>query len=157
MKRHLLTTLLLFAAVALWAQDAVAVYQTNGQVVGYQFTEKPKVTYAGGCLVMSTKDQTVQYSLRSLRKMAFVDAESLTAISAPEHAAGGHLLFSFRQGSITVTNAEAGATIQVYNAEGKCLAEQQADAQGRCVLSTESLSRGVYVIQIGQTSYKIVK
>ena len=158
MKKQLLTTLgLVVVATMAWSQDAVAVWQTNGQVVGYQFTDKPKVTYVGDCLVMSTKDNTVQYALRSLRKMAFVDAESLSAISGPRQAAGGNLLFSFRQGSIAVANAEASAKVLLYDAEGKCLAEQQADADGRCVLSTESLSRGVYVIQIGQTSYKIVK
>ena len=55
MKRQLLTALvLLFATVASWAQNAVAVYQNDGTVATFAFTEKPVVTYSGNDLVLTT-------------------------------------------------------------------------------------------------------
>ena len=140
------------------AQNAVVVYQTNGQVANYFFIEKPKVTYLGDCLIMSTTDNIVQYSLRSLRKIEFADLDDSAIIDGVRPStANKELIFSFRQSTINVANAEAGACVLLYDSEGKCLMEQSIDEQGRCELSTESLPKGVYVIQIGQTSYKIVK
>ena len=159
MKLKLLFLLVLLLTFnELRAQNAVVVYQTNGQVANYFFIEKPKVTYSGDCLIMSTTDNIVQYSLRSLRKIEFADVDDSAIIDGvrPSTANKG-LMFSFRQSTINVANAEAGACVLLYDSEGKCLMEQSIDKQGRCVLSTESLPKGVYVIQIGQTSYKIVK
>ena len=160
MMKHKLFFLLalLLMCNGLRAQNAVVIHQTNGQTVNYFFIQKPKVTYAGDCLIMSTTENTVQYSLRSLRKIEFADVDDSAIIDGiqPSTAVKG-LMFSFRQSTINVANAEAGSCVLLYDAEGKCLAEQSVDEQGRCTLSTEALPRGVYVIQIGQTSYKIVK
>lgn len=159
MKPKLLFLLaMLLMCNGLRAQNAVVVHQTNGQIVNYFFIQKPKVTYVGDCLVMSTTENIVQYSLRSLSKIEFADVDDSAIIDNVQHPTTNKgLIFSFRKGSISATNAQAGAKVLLYDTEGKCLMEKTADEQGRCTLSTETLSRGTYVIQIGQASYKIVK
>ena len=157
--RLLIATLLLAVGTSVWAQNnAVAIFQTNGQVATYLFTETPRVTYKGDCLLMSSGSGTVQYSLRNIQSVALVDASNITGIDQAVQSGGTHgVVFHFIFGRITISNAAPSEKVSVYDINGKCLVEQTADAQGRCTLSTHALLKGVYVVQIGKTSYKIVK
>ena len=149
--------LLLFTAVLLqvgaYAQDAVAVYRNNGKIEYFAFASKPKVTYQGDCLVMKLGDSVVQYSLRGLTKIAFGNA--------PTGMAGGPLsegmTFRFEKNQISITNAVSGAAVKVYNGKGMMVRLLKTDNNGRQTVSLESLPSGAYMIQIGNTSYKVLK
>ena len=70
--RKLLTTLFLVAvATVAWAQNAVAVWQQDGKVAKFGFSEKPVVTYADNNLVITTTQTTVEYPIYLLRKIRF--------------------------------------------------------------------------------------
>lgn len=158
-KRILSLVAALLCAVAMQAQNAVALYQANGQVTSYYFTEAPRISYAGDCLLMTSSAGTVQYSLRGLRKIAFAEMEEPSAVKdiKADGTPSGGLVFSFRLGQIAVSGAEPGAKATLFDLDGKQISVQAANTQGRCTLSTAALPKGVYVIQIGKTSYKFVK
>ena len=139
--------------MAAHAQNAVAVYQKNGQVVNYLFSEKPKVSYIGDCLVMTTKDQNVQYSLQNLEKMEFT--EIATGIDDATPTADSALLFSFRSGQVAVSHAQPGTKVTLFDTDGKTVSQQTVGDSGAATLSTQSLPRGTYIVQVGDTSYKI--
>ena len=153
------TLLLAVGSLTTWTQNnAVAIFQSNGQVATYLFTETPRVTYKGDCLLMTASTGTVQYSLRNIQRIALVDASNITGIDQAVQSGGTHgVVFHFLFGRITISNAAPSEKVSVYDINGKCLVEQAADAQGRCTLSTHALLKGIYVVQIGKTSYKIVK
>ena len=46
-RKFLLTLLLAVATLVANAQNAIAIYQKDGQVAKFAFTEKPVVTYSG--------------------------------------------------------------------------------------------------------------
>lgn len=113
MKRHLLTTLVLFfTAVASWAQNAVAIYQVDGQVATFAFTEKPVVTYSGNDLVLTTTKTSVQYPIYKLRKIDFdISFDDLTGIE--DARVKSDVQFSFRGGALTVRDGEPGSQVTI--------------------------------------------
>lgn len=147
----------LLALSAVHAQNAVVIHQTNGQTTNCFFTEKPRVTYLGDCLVMSTQDQNVQYSLRSLRKIEFAQVEIPTDIDSPTTAQEKAMLLGFRAGQVTVNNARPGVGVMLYDMDGKTLFGIQTDDSGHANISTSSLPKGTYILQVGEESYKIIR
>ena len=72
-KRTLLFMLLALATMTVWAQNAIAIYQKDGKVARFAFSEKPVVTYSGADLVMTTTKTSVHYPLNMLKKLIFED------------------------------------------------------------------------------------
>ena len=58
-------------------QNSIAIYQKDGQVAKFAFSEKPVVTYSGNDLVVTTTKTTVQYPVYMLQKVAFDVSDEL--------------------------------------------------------------------------------
>lgn len=156
MKRHLLTTILLFAAVALWAQKAVVVYQNDGKVATFAFTEKPVVTYSGNDLVLTTTKTSVTYPIYMLRKIDFaVSIDDLTGIDDAKVQAD--VQFSFRGGTLTVRGGEAGSQVTIYNIKGVQVGQYRLDGDGNATIPTESLGKDFYIVKSKSFTFKFRK
>ena len=93
-KRILLFVLLTIATMAVWAQSGIAIYQKNGKVARFTFSEKPVVTYSGTDMVMTTNKTSVRYPLNMLKKLVFEDEETRAmGIDAPEVKASEQFIF----------------------------------------------------------------
>ena len=156
MKRHLLTTFVLFAAVALWAQNAVAIHQADGQVATFAFTEKPVVTYSGNDLVLTTTKTSVQYPIYKLKKIDFnVSFDDLTGIKAAKEKADAQ--FRFRDGTLTVRGGEAGSHVYIYNIKGVKVGQYRLDSDGNATIPLSDLSKDFYVVKSQSFTFKFRK
>jgi hypothetical protein len=99
----------------------------------------------------------VQYSLRSLRKIEFAQVEIPTDIDSPTTAQEKAMLLGFRAGQVTVNNARPGVGVMLYDMDGKTLFGIQTDDSGHANISTSSLPKGTYILQVGEESYKIIR
>ena len=61
--RILYTFLLLAISMIAHAQNTIAIYQKDGKVAKFAFTEKPVITYADNNLVLTTSQTSVQYPI----------------------------------------------------------------------------------------------
>ena len=156
MKRHLLTALLLLAAVVLWAQKAVVVYQNDGTVATFAFTEKPVVTYSGNDLVLTTTKTSVTYPIYKLRKIDFdISFDELTGIKDAKVKAD--VQFSFRGGTLTVRGGEPGSQVIIYNIKGVQVGQYRFDGDGNATIPTESLGKDFYVVKSKSFTFKFRK
>jgi hypothetical protein len=157
MKRHLLTViLLLFATVASWAQNAVAVYQNDGTVATFAFTEKPVVTYSGNDLVLTTTKTSVSYPIYKLRKIDFdISFDDLTGIG--DAKVKSDVQFSFRGGALTVRDGEPGSQVILYNIKGVQVGQYRLDGDGNATIPTESLGKDFYVVKSKSFTFKFRK
>ena len=71
MKKQLIILLLCLPSLGMWAQNAIAVHQQDGNVVKFAFEEKPVVTYVGDFLVLTTTKTMVEYPIFLLKKISF--------------------------------------------------------------------------------------
>ena len=156
MKRYLLTAFVLFAAVALWAQNAVAIHQADGQVATFAFTEKPVVTYSGNDLVLTTTKTSVTYPIYKLRKIDFdISFDELTGIKDAKVKAD--VQFSFRGGTLTVRGGEPGSQVILYNIKGVQVGQYRLDGDGNATIPTESLGKDFYVVKSKSFTFKFRK
>ena len=134
-------------------QDAVAVYRINGQVEYFAFDGRPTITYEGDNLVMTCGGNCVQYTLKGLEKITFTTIATGIG-NLPELK---QLTFSFSDDRIDVAGAKAGEPVRIYDTTGRMVDMLYTDGEGRQTISFSLMQKGVYIIQIGNTSYKILK
>ena len=113
MNRFSLTTFfLLVFSLMTYGQNTIVVFQQDGEVAKFDFSEKPVVTYAGDNLVLTTTQTTVQYPIYMLKKISFdVDLETTDAIEQVK----ADVQFSFSGGTLTVRDGEPYSYVYIYN------------------------------------------
>ena len=151
-----LLTLLLTMAAGLWAQNAVAIHQVDGQVATFAFTEKPVVTYSGNDLVLTTTKTSVQYPIYKLKKIDFdVSIDDLTGIEDVKEKPD--VQFSFRDGSISIRGGEAGSQVYIYNIKGMKVRQYRLDSDGNATIPLSDLSKDFYVVKSKSFTFKFRK
>ncbi len=133
--------------------NAVAVYRNNGQVEYFSFAGRPKLTYRDKCLVMQYGNSYVQYTLKGLVKITFC-ADPTDVEDGPMMDG---LKFSFDNDEIRIASAKAGHPVRLYNLKGQCVKMLSVDGNGNVTVTLESLPPGVYIIQIEDITYKVLR
>ena len=150
----LLLFLLHSFALGMMAQNAVEIYQIDGKVTTFAFSEKPVVTYSGSDLVMTTTKTTVQYPIYLLKKISFDveldDADVVKDVKADEQ-------FSFRGGTITVMGGEPNSQVYIFNIQGMKAGQYKLDDQGNASIPVSGLASGIYVLKTKRFSFKFRK
>ncbi len=158
MKTRLITLslLLTFSITAMWAQNAVAIHQVDGQVATFAFTEKPVVTYSGNNLVLTTTNTSVQYPIYMLKKIDFdVSFDDLTGIESVEKKADAQ--FRFQDGMISVVGGESGSQVFLYSMSGTKVGQYRLDGSGHIDIPVQHLSKGIYIIRTKHFTFKFRK
>ena len=156
--RKLFTLLLLWlTAAGAWAQNAIVVYQKDGKVARFAFTENPVVTYSAGELVMTTNKTSVQYPINRLLKIYFDVPAAPDGIKDVETSRSEDVQFAFRDGALVVSGGEAGAIVNLYRLDGVSAGQFRLDGNGSVTIPTGSLSKGVYIVKTNQVSFKFRK
>lgn len=152
----LLLSLLLSFALGMRAQNAVSIYQIDGKVSTFAFSEKPVVTYSGNDLVMSTTKTTVQYPIYLLSKLDFGDVmANLTVIDDVVISEGPS--FSFSGKTITIRGGEPKSHVSLYHLNGMKAGDYRLDDQGCATIPVSGLSRDFYVVKTKHLTFKFRK
>ena len=150
----LLLFLLHSFALGMIAQNAVEIYQVDGKVSTFAFSEKPVVTYSGSDLVMTTTKTTVQYPIYLLKKISFDveldDADVVKDVKADEQ-------FSFRGGTFTDLGGEPNSQVYIFNIQGMKAGQYKLDDQGNATIPVSGLVTGIYVLKTKRFSFKFRK
>jgi len=152
----LLLFLLLIAGTMTFAQNAIAVYQKDGQVAKFNFTEKPVVTYSGSDLVLTTTKTTVNYPIYMLKKIAFDVEDLITDIDEPPLKTEAK--FSFQGEKIAISGGEAGTPVYLYDVSGKKVGEYRLDNNGCATIPVQGLGKNhLHIIKTKSISFKFRK
>ena len=64
---------------------------------------------------------------------------------------------TFDGGVLVISQLKANATVGIYTTDGRLLQQLKARRSGSYRLSLSQLTPGVYIVKVGNTSYKIMK
>lgn len=146
--------LLVLMAVGARAQNSIAIYQKDGQVAKFAFTEKPIVTYSGSDLVLTTIKTSVLYPIYMLQKVAF-DVDDI--IDGIEEVKIPQTLFSFRDGTLTIRDGEAGSVVSLYTINGVMVEQYRLNNDGTVTIPLYNLGKDIYIVKTKHVSFKFRK
>jgi len=148
--------LLTIATMAVWAQNAIAIYQKDGKVARFAFSEKPVVTYSGADLVMTTTKTSVHYPLNMLKKLIFED-ELTEAVNIEALEVKSSVQFSFKGGALSIKGGEPQSSVNLFNIKGMSVGQYRLDIDGSVEIPTQSLDSDIYVVKTSSVSFKFRK
>ena len=148
--------LMLAAYVTMWAQDAVVIYQKNGKVARFSFTDKPVVTYTATDLVLTSTRKTVHYPINMLQKLVFEDEQTRAVdIQAVEEKSVEQ--FRFEGESLSIKGGVPQSYVYIFNVEGMKVGQYRLDSDGNAEISTQSLGKDLYIVKTNNVSFKFLK
>lgn len=144
--------LALCCAGGMQAQKLV-VWRTDGRKISYDLAERPKTFFTGNSVEIRTVYVTVTYPLQSVQKYTFGDLAN--AVQSPLD--NQQTIVRQQDGRLQLENLPAGTPVLVYDASGKLLSRLTAEQQTLIDVNLDSYPNGVYLVKVGDVSYKIAK
>ncbi len=151
-KQISLLLLALCCAGSVQAQKLV-VWFKDGRKTGYDLVERPKTFFVDNKLEIRTAYITATYPLQNVQKYTFEDLANDVQHPLDDQ----HTLVRQQGNRLLLENLPAGTPVLVYDANGKLLSRLTAEQQALTDVSLDSYPNGVYLIKVGDVSYKIVK
>lgn len=161
MKKMLLSLAFLLAATVAQAVPGrtVSIYQQDGQVVAFAFTERPVVSYDGNNLVLTTTKTTVQFPIYQLKKLQFdddwVNSDDNVATAIEQKQAD--VVFGFHEGMLTVSGGDPGAPVTLYNVKGMMVGQWRLDDAGCATIPMQGMGKDVYIVKTQRLTFKFRK
>lgn len=131
----------------------LVVWAKNGTKVAYALAEKPKVTFTGTDLVITTNGVEVNYPLENLACFTYEENTSsvINNLQTDESA------FRLNGESLLFPSLKANSTVLVYSLNGTIVFHKTIRQNGEYVFLLSNLNAGVYMVNVNGLTYKIVK
>ncbi len=160
MRKSLLFTFLLAAASVCMAETTpgLTILFKNQAKVSFAFATKPEIAVsAQGITVTSTAPDAVGYTFDEVQRFYFED--DVTDIkSINEDQSAQHPVFSYVNGTVSVSGLVAGEQVSVFSVGGSKVGEAKADNAGCANLDISGTDSGIYVVGTGSgVSFKLLK
>lgn len=158
-------TFLLFLGLALMALPMRAqgagqpvqrliVWKMDGTKVYFELTDEPVTTFANGSLVITANNGVFSYPLAQMAKYTHEGLPE--GIDLPT-VAPGDILVRQNNEMMLIDGLPDNTPVEVYSADGKLLLSQHAVGGQSTLLNLANQPQGVYIVNVGQTSFKFVK
>lgn len=148
---------LLATMTTVMAQEEPAqlvVWLRNGQKVYHDLADKPETRFNVGYLMLSTDKVSVTYPLTDVLRYTYEG--NIPVVSVPDIKPGE---MRFQQGAdeMRFDGLAAGTMLHVYSSDGKLIRSQKTATGQTAVVSLKGQPAGLYIVKIGDASYKFMK
>lgn len=132
------------------------VVHTDGSEVKVPFSNRPEIVHTGTALKLTSTDLEMEYADGELDHFTIVEEAPGSGIgqTAADHTNASTVISA---NSIVYTGGTPGATVTVVAIDGTIVAKATLDADGAAVISFAPAKGGIYVINSGKTTFKIIK
>ena len=140
-------------AVADEAINSLVVWAKDGTKVAYALADKPKVTFTGTDLVITSNGIEVNYALENMVRFTYEDF-SQTGIT---NLKNGEISCKLNGEALLFPSLKANSTVSLYSANGTLVFKQIVRKDGEYSFPISNLNTGVYMVNVNGLTYKIVK
>lgn len=155
MKHLLVFILLLLPFSMVIAEDAdsrLVVWRTDGSKIVYSLSEQPKTTFTSEGVVITTNTVSVTYPLTQIVKYTYEGiASGIESVTND-----GRILVSQDGYNFKFSNLKENTLVQVYSVNGSLISTHKSEGK-QISISLRDHANGVYIIKVGDTSYKVIK
>ena len=154
MKKILLMLLVAFFATANAnaQQSRLVVWQKNGQKVYFELGQQPRTTFKGDKIVITTSGMTTEYDRKNILRYTYEGiSQEIESMSKDDFG------IMQKDDLITIKGAKAYDALRLYDANGILLESKKADGSVPVTFSLAGRAAGVYIINIGNQSFKFMK
>ena len=113
----------------------------------------PQVTFEGNSLHIVSEKADATYNLLDVLNFTY-ETQSVTGVNELREEPA---TIDYNNGELVVSGLKANDAVSIYAMDGKLVQQQTASRGGTFRLSLSSLPQGVYIVKVGNITYKIMK
>lgn len=155
MKRSLLTLLVFFCSICVWAKvgPAVKLQFVTGNDMIVLFDEEPLLSFEKGDVVITTSKRILRYASDELLKFTYINIDK----AAIENVEADYARIYFVEDGIAASNLAPRSDFAVYTQDGKLVCADQADEAGSVNAHFQVQENVVYIINTSAATFKMMK
>lgn len=131
----------------------LAVYTRGQEETLYELDERPAITFNEQSLLIKSHSMEISYPLADVVKYTFINQPTMSNITS---ISAGYKV-AYIEGNIVLENVLNDQTIQLYTVKGELLKSYPIHKGESTTISLNEYSDGVYLLQIGNVTYKMKK
>ena len=132
------------------AEDILVLEFHNGNKITWKTSELPVVTTHEDNVLVTTKDQSVGYTITTVQKF-YIDDDNSTNISSPIESKRAIMITG---GRINIRGLRPNEQCKIFNLDGTLESQQKADTNG--TVCFDGLSSGIHIIGFKQEAVKVI-
>lgn len=156
MKMRFITlfALAVLCCTAMWGKRGIIVHYGDASTSETAFSDVRDVTFSNGCMLRNFTDgNSISDELSKISRITFGDVSSITTgIDAIDSASQS---VSLSGNVLHISGAANGAVVNIYSVSGARIGSQRIAGNADIVLP--SLGKGIYIVKIGSSTYKIAQ
>lgn len=135
------------------SQTQLVVCAKDGTKVAYILSDEPKITFTESDLVITVNGVEVNYSLEKMARFTYESSDNTVITNLETDEA----LFKLEGELLLFLALESNSTIAIYTLNGALVMKKTIQQSGEYAFPLSSLDAGVYVVNVNDLTYKIVK
>lgn len=155
MKRMMCSLLLSVSAVLTMAKEPITrlvIWSKDGTKVVYALAENPRMTFVENELVVKTNNIEVTYNLDNMSRFTY-ESGDITGITNLKTERP----FSIQGEALIFPTLSANSTVSIYSLNGLIIFKKKVRNIGEYAFPLSSLAAGIYMVNVNNLTYKIVK
>lgn len=132
------------------AEDILVLEFNNGDKITWKTSELPVVTTHEDNVLVTTKEQSVSYTITTVQKF-YIDDDNSTNVSSPVESKRA---IKITDGRIAIRGMLPYELCKVFKLDGTLESQQKADSNG--MVYFEGLSSGIHIINFKSESTKVI-
>lgn len=132
------------------AEDILVLEFNNGDKITWKASELPVVTTHEDNVLVTTKEQSVSYTITKVQKF-YIDDDNSTNVSSPVESKRA---IKITDGRIAIRGMLPYELCKVFKLDGTLESQQKADSNG--MVYFEGLSSGIHIINFKSDSTKVI-
>lgn len=132
------------------AEDILVLEFNNGDKITWKTSELPVVTTHEDNVLVTTKEQSVSYTITTVQKF-YIDDDNSTKVSSPVESKRA---IKITDGRIAIRGMLPYELCKVFKLDGTLESQQKADSNG--MVCFEGLSSGIHIINFKSESTKVI-
>lgn len=132
------------------AEDILVLEFNNGDKITWKTSELPVVTTNEDNVLVTTKEQSVSYTITTVQKF-YIDDDNSTKVRSPVESKRA---IKITDGRIAIRGMLPYELCKVFKLDGTLESQQKADSNG--MVYFEELSSGIHIINFKSESIKVI-
>lgn len=137
------------------AAKSIVVNHADGSKSLIAMADGLKTSFTGGVMIISSEKGALEFPLGEVRSWLFSDKEG-DIWSGINEAADDAAIITWDADGLRLGNIPSGTTVRLTGSDGRTALTATATEGGACVINTDGLKAGVYLLTIGNRTYKII-
>jgi hypothetical protein len=134
------------------------VWTSDGESMEFSFAEKPQVIIRDKVFTVSSQFTTMEYEANDILRFTLEDKGIPTKINdSYGNNVDEEVQMQMISERLILSSCKPGSKVNVYSLGGRIVESHRIGADGQVAFSLASYASGIYIVNIGNTNFKIIK